>query len=264
VIGETAVVGRNCSFLHGVTLGSTGKDTGDRHPKIGDDVLIGCNAMVLGNITIGRSSKIGSGSVVIKSIPCNVTAVGNPARIIGRTAEGTSAAAEMDLALKNVIAPCGTLFRSTWALWADGSLVFEDVDADGKGYVDKEDIRRFLAVKYHHSISDGCVDMLFSKLDPEARATGKILRPAFENMMATLRPVFGKDGNGEQKLSDAEESVAEGSSFGASPASPVGKSGMDDVMTRLSILRGEGDIDAILTNYFSKIAETIPIDGYSI
>jgi serine O-acetyltransferase len=54
VIGETAVVGRNCSFLHGVTLGSTGKDQGARHPQIGDDVLIGCSAIVLGNITIGR------------------------------------------------------------------------------------------------------------------------------------------------------------------------------------------------------------------
>jgi len=48
VVGETAVIGKNCSFLHGVTLGSTGKDVGDRHPKVGDDVLIGCNAIVLG------------------------------------------------------------------------------------------------------------------------------------------------------------------------------------------------------------------------
>lgn len=111
VIGETAVVGNNCSFLHGVTLGSTGKESGDRHPKIGDDVLIGCNAMVLGRITIGRSAKIGSGSVVIKSIPANATAVGNPARIIGRSAETTTAAAEMDLALNNVVSSCGAFYE---------------------------------------------------------------------------------------------------------------------------------------------------------
>ena len=69
VIGETAVVGKNCSFLHGVTLGSTGKEKGDRHPKIGDDVLIGCNTTVLGNISIGSCCKIGSGSIVLKSLP---------------------------------------------------------------------------------------------------------------------------------------------------------------------------------------------------
>ncbi|CAF2097117.1 hypothetical protein BRARA_E01443 [Brassica rapa] len=83
VIGETAVVGDNVSILHGVTLGGTGKQCGDRHPKIGDGVLIGAGTCILGNITIGEGAKIGSGSVVLKDVPPRTTAVGNPARPIG-------------------------------------------------------------------------------------------------------------------------------------------------------------------------------------
>ena len=81
VIGETSVIGSNCSFLHGVTLGSTGKEDGDRHPKIGHDVLIGCGATILGNIQVGDCCKIGSGSIVLKPLPCGASAVGNPARV---------------------------------------------------------------------------------------------------------------------------------------------------------------------------------------
>ncbi|CAG7878535.1 serine acetyltransferase 1, chloroplastic [Brassica rapa] len=83
VIGETAVVGDNVSILHGVTLGGTGKQCGDRHPKIGDGVLIGAGSCILGNITIGEGAKVGSGSVVLKDVPPRTTAVGNPARLIG-------------------------------------------------------------------------------------------------------------------------------------------------------------------------------------
>ncbi|KAG2328061.1 hypothetical protein Bca4012_037099 [Brassica carinata] len=83
VVGETAVIGDNVSILHGVTLGGTGKQCGDRHPKIGDGVLIGAGACILGNITIGEGAKIGSGSVVLKDVPPRTTAVGNPARLIG-------------------------------------------------------------------------------------------------------------------------------------------------------------------------------------
>lgn len=82
VIGETSVVGDDCSFLHGVTLGGTGKVSGDRHPKIGNNVVIGCNASVLGNITIGDNCKIGSGTIVVKPMLPGTTAVGTPARII--------------------------------------------------------------------------------------------------------------------------------------------------------------------------------------
>jgi serine O-acetyltransferase len=82
VIGETSVVGDDCSFLHGVTLGGTGKVSGDRHPKIGNNVVIGCNASVLGNIVIGDNCKIGSGTIVVKSMLPGTTAVGTPARLI--------------------------------------------------------------------------------------------------------------------------------------------------------------------------------------
>lgn len=83
VVGETAVIGNNVSILHGVTLGGTGKQCGDRHPKIGDGVLIGAGSCILGNITVGEGAKIGSGSVVLKDVPPRTTAVGNPARLIG-------------------------------------------------------------------------------------------------------------------------------------------------------------------------------------
>jgi len=83
VIGETAVVGNNVSMLHSVTLGGTGKDKGDRHPKIGDGVLIGAGASVLGNISIGRCSKVASGSVVLADVPEFKTVAGVPAKVVG-------------------------------------------------------------------------------------------------------------------------------------------------------------------------------------
>ena len=83
VVGETAVVGDYCSFLHGVTLGGSGKVTGDRHPKIGDHVLIGAGAKVLGNISVGNCSRVASGSVVLKDVPPMTTVAGVPAKVVG-------------------------------------------------------------------------------------------------------------------------------------------------------------------------------------
>ena len=83
VIGETAVVGDNVSLLQNVTLGGTGKSDQDRHPKIGNGVLIGAGAKVLGNIKIGDCSRIGAGSVVLKEVPPRVTVAGVPAKVIG-------------------------------------------------------------------------------------------------------------------------------------------------------------------------------------
>jgi serine O-acetyltransferase len=83
VIGETAVVGDNVSMLHSVTLGGTGKEDDDRHPKIGDGVLIGAGAKVLGNIQIGHCSRIAAGSVVLEDVPPCKTVAGVPARIVG-------------------------------------------------------------------------------------------------------------------------------------------------------------------------------------
>lgn len=84
VIGETAVVEDNVSLLHEVTLGGTGKETGDRHPKVRQGVLIGAGAKILGNIEIGAGSKVGAGSVVLDSVPPHSTVAGVPARVVGR------------------------------------------------------------------------------------------------------------------------------------------------------------------------------------
>ncbi|MCL4767660.1 MAG: serine O-acetyltransferase [Hyphomicrobiaceae bacterium] len=83
VIGETASIGDNTSLLHGVTLGGSGKESGDRHPKIGASVMIGAGAKVLGNITVGNCSRIAAGSVVLKDVPPNTTVAGVPAKVIG-------------------------------------------------------------------------------------------------------------------------------------------------------------------------------------
>lgn len=80
VIGETAVVGRDCTFLHGVTLGGTGTSPEhDRHPKVGHNVFLGCGVTVLGNIRVGDHCKVGAGSLVLKPLPDGATAVGSPA-----------------------------------------------------------------------------------------------------------------------------------------------------------------------------------------
>ena len=83
VIGETAVVEDNVSMLHSVTLGGTGKEDGDRHPKVRHGVLLGAGAKVLGNIEIGHCSRVAAGSVVLHDVPANRTVAGVPARIIG-------------------------------------------------------------------------------------------------------------------------------------------------------------------------------------
>jgi len=83
VVGETAVVEDNVSILHGVTLGGTGKQDGDRHPKIRYGVMIGAGAKIMGNIEVGPCARIGAGSVVLRSVPPNTTVAGVPARVIG-------------------------------------------------------------------------------------------------------------------------------------------------------------------------------------
>ncbi|CAD7023433.1 serine O-acetyltransferase [Pseudorhizobium endolithicum] len=83
VVGETAVIGDNVSILHGVTLGGTGKEGADRHPKIGNGVLIGAGAKILGNIEIGSCSRIAAGSVVLKPVPAMKTVAGVPAKVVG-------------------------------------------------------------------------------------------------------------------------------------------------------------------------------------
>jgi serine O-acetyltransferase len=102
VIGETAVVGDEVSMLHAVTLGGTGAQRGDRHPKIGRGVLLGAGAKVLGNIEIGDYAKIASGSVVLRPVPAGCTAAGVPARIVNCPKNETPART-MDHTLAEVV-----------------------------------------------------------------------------------------------------------------------------------------------------------------
>jgi serine O-acetyltransferase len=80
VIGETAEVGKNVTIYQGVTLGGTGKETGKRHPTVGDSVVIGAGSLLLGSITVGNNVRVGAGSVVVQNVPSNTTVVGNPGR----------------------------------------------------------------------------------------------------------------------------------------------------------------------------------------
>ncbi len=82
VIGETTIIGDNCTIYQNVTLGGTGKDTGKRHPTLGDNVLVGSGAKVLGPFKVGDNARIAAGAVVLSEVPANATAVGVPARVV--------------------------------------------------------------------------------------------------------------------------------------------------------------------------------------
>lgn len=84
IIGETAIVGDDCTLYQGVTLGGTGKETGKRHPTLGNGVLVGVGACVLGNVFVGDGAKIGGGAVVVEDVPPNSTVVGIPGRVVRR------------------------------------------------------------------------------------------------------------------------------------------------------------------------------------
>ena len=84
VIGETAEIGDNCILYQGVTLGGTGKGKGKRHPTLGNNVMVGCGAKVLGPFTVGDNAKIAANAVVLDAVPANATAVGVPARVVRR------------------------------------------------------------------------------------------------------------------------------------------------------------------------------------
>ncbi len=95
VVGETAVIEDDVSILHSVTLGGTGKESGDRHPKIRRGVLLAAGCKVIGNIEVGAGAKVGAGSVVLEDVPPGATVAGVPAKIVGRGADGLPAH-EMD------------------------------------------------------------------------------------------------------------------------------------------------------------------------
>ncbi len=98
VIGETTQIGDNCTLYQGVTLGGTGKDTGKRHPTLGNNVMVGAGAKVLGPFTVGDNARIAAGAVVLEPIPANATAVGVPARVVRIAGErvGPSASQRLD------------------------------------------------------------------------------------------------------------------------------------------------------------------------
>jgi len=83
VVGETCVIENDVSILQGVTLGGTGNESGDRHPKVREGVMIGAGAKIFGNLEIGRGAKVGGGSVVVDDVPCYTTVVGVPAKVVG-------------------------------------------------------------------------------------------------------------------------------------------------------------------------------------
>ena len=96
VFGETTEIGDNCTIYHGVTLGGTGKDTGKRHPTLGDNVLIGAGTKVLGPVYIGDNARIGAGSVVLCNLPANCTAVGVPAEVVRINNKAVNPADDLD------------------------------------------------------------------------------------------------------------------------------------------------------------------------
>lgn len=96
VIGETAEIGDNCTIYQNVTLGGTGKDKGKRHPTVGDNVLIGCGAKVLGPFTVGNNSKIAANAVVLSEVPPNSTCVGVPARIVRINNQKVNSSMDLD------------------------------------------------------------------------------------------------------------------------------------------------------------------------
>lgn len=102
VVGETAVIDDDVSMLHSVTLGGTGKEVGDRHPKIRRGVLLGAGCKIIGNIVVGEGSKVGAGSVVLEDVPEHVTVVGVPAKVVGRpTAQDPALDMDQSLDLVN-------------------------------------------------------------------------------------------------------------------------------------------------------------------
>lgn len=128
VIGETAEIGDDCLIYHGVTLGGTGKDVGKRHPTIGNKVLIGTGAKVLGPITIGDGSRVAANAVVLRDIPENSTAVGSPAKVVRVDGKRVNYVSEVDHV--NVIDPVDVELA---AIRAQIARIAHQEESDGSG-----------------------------------------------------------------------------------------------------------------------------------
>ncbi|MCJ7822652.1 MAG: serine O-acetyltransferase [Armatimonadetes bacterium] len=110
VIGETSEIGDNCTLYQGVTLGGTGKEQGKRHPTLGNNVVVGVGAAVLGSIMVGDSALIGAGSVVLRPVPANTTVVGVPARVVREGGRRVPAAAISGATQEDPCEQCQELF----------------------------------------------------------------------------------------------------------------------------------------------------------
>lgn len=105
VIGETAEIGNNVTIYQGVTLGGTGKEKGKRHPTIGDNVVVSVGAKVLGSFPVGKNSKIGAGSVVLKAIPPDSTVVGVPGKVVARNGQKITRSEDYEIDLRHDLLP---------------------------------------------------------------------------------------------------------------------------------------------------------------
>ncbi len=135
VIGETAEIGDNCTLYQGVTLGGTGKDQGKRHPTLGDNVMVGCGAKVLGPFKIGDNSKIAANAVVLTEIPADSTAVGIPARVVKTAGKRVNA----DLDQVNIPDPVAAEMNALKARVEELEkilMVFHDIDMPNTGAKD--------------------------------------------------------------------------------------------------------------------------------
>jgi serine O-acetyltransferase len=126
VIGETCIIGNDVTLYQGVTLGGTGKEKGKRHPTLEDHVLVATGAKVLGNITIGKNSKVGAGSVVLQNVPPNATVVGIPGRVVIK--DGIKVGCELDH--RDLPDPVADKFRE---LQAEMKKIYEELERLKKG-----------------------------------------------------------------------------------------------------------------------------------
>ncbi len=163
VVGETAVIGNDVSILHEVTLGGTGKERGDRHPKVRDGVLLCAGAKVLGNVEIGREAKVGAGSVVLSNVPPRATVAGVPARIVAWS-QGAVPALEMDQSLPDYeIRPILGPRAATGIMLPDrfdtASLILRpvargDALAIFAGYAQDPEVVRYLSWRAHRRLAE--------------------------------------------------------------------------------------------------------------
>ena len=105
VVGETTIIGDNVTLFQGVTLGGTGKERGKRHPTLGNNIVVGAGAKILGNIQIGDNVRVGANAVVIKSVPSNSTVVGVPGRVTWREGKRVDDKRDMDIDYTNLVDP---------------------------------------------------------------------------------------------------------------------------------------------------------------